>query len=329
MSRYIATALSELSVVISEKAILEVANLVIRFELRGEHPQAFNGPTLGVHPMRFDVPSDRDALFNIFGITELQLVNIVKTIQSVDMSRKVTSDVFNIFCIWLIHMSYVYVRSKEVREKFQLDVMKYLHYRYFTSLVNHSFPHGANSGVMSAVINSLTNRFDIVKHGTWKKTIEERCKDLLSKSSIHRTVLETGQDDKAFLYAISDTQSRMRDKVKEIATVYYNQHASGISIGHTSLVSEVDGKKLIASPRAVVDSVVMSVVTEVANIREFIDDAYMTSVTKEFTAVQLTYYAPHYHIFPVCQTCKFVRESLILSHVYRTTIARYISALVC
>jgi hypothetical protein len=285
MSGYIASALSELSIVVSQKTIMEVANLVIRFEMRGTHPLAFNGQTLGVHPIRFDVPADRDALFNIFGITEFELVNILKKIPSIDMSRKVTSDAFNIFCVWLVHMSYVYIREKDVREQFQLSVMKYLHYRYFTSLVNHFFPHNADSHVMAATINNLTNRYDIIKNGTWKVTIEERCRDLLSPKSIHRDTFETGRDDKQFLYVISDTQSRMRDKVKEIASVYYDFHNNRINISSTSMVQEIDGEKILVSQRAVIDSVVMSIMSEVSSIREFIDEEYVRSITKQFSAV--------------------------------------------
>lgn len=284
MTTTIRTALSGLHITITDKTIAAFETLVRGWELRRTHPIALNSQTIGVHAIAF-TPEDRVALFATFGIDEQRVRSLTQRLAVINQDFKVRSDPFNILAIWLIHMAYRAIEDPAHRARFQLTVAQYLHYRFFTSLVNHYFSYGATEKYMLAAVNSLSRRFDIITHGTWRAVIEERCKDLLSQSSIHRHALETADDDEMFLRVIQDLQSRIRDKIKNITRVYFEARERGDVINSRSATVETEnGTELVQSARTL-DIMIYNLQNEILSARLFVNDDLVRKIAAQFNAV--------------------------------------------
>ena len=284
----IVQAFSELGITIDDEKILKLDNLVIGFETRKTHAIALNSQSLGVHPIAF-VDTDRQAFFEICKISESKMRDAIKRVPNIDRSRKVSSDPFNLLCVWMLHLAVIYIPNEKVRARFQLNIAKYLHYKFFTSRVNHCFPHGANEAVMAAVINSLTRKFDIVIYGSWRKAIEARSLDLISPEGIHHKTIITASPDQKFLYILSDTQSRIRDKIATVCDIYYRYHKQGNSIGSKSATdTDLDGEKIVVSKNSVFDAAISNMTVEILNVHQFVDRKDAAAVASQFQAVSTT-----------------------------------------
>ena len=284
-SHYVVDALSQLGIKITNKQIAQMESAVIHFEIRGSNPLTLNGQTIGVYPIAF-IDSDRSALFHIFGIEESDMRDAIEAIPTIQKEWKVASDPFNVLCAWVMHLAFIYIRQDRIRHAFLMNVAKYLHYRFFTSIVNHNFIHGANEGVMQAAINSLSRKYDLVVYGSWRKTIEARCEDLISNKSIHYDVLQTGSPDKAFVYLLSDIQSRLRDKIGNITEIYYTFHREGVTIDTQSTVkTDADGEKILTQKTSVFDSTITNMTQEILNLVSFLDSDDIKLVTSKGSSV--------------------------------------------
>lgn len=285
MSHQIFTTFSDLNLKLDTKLIEKFETLVLTWEIRGQHAVALNSQTIGVHPIAF-TPNDRVAFFETFGLTESKVKQLLHKIPYIDQDRKVVSDPFNVFSIWLMHLGFRDISSQKTRDEFLMNVAKFLHYRFFTSLVNYYFSHGANEKIMAATINSLSKKFDIVIYGTWKKTIEARCQDLISTQSIHIKTLENADDDQGFLYVITDIQSRIRDKIKNIFAEYIATRDRGDMItSRAATTTDREGEKILVHTTNTLDLMIYNLENEVLVERLFIDNQTVDTIAGRFTNI--------------------------------------------
>jgi hypothetical protein len=284
---------SILPIHITPATLASLEKMVIQFELRATAPLALNSQTLGIHPIVFTA-ADRASFFHLFHLEESEVARIVRKIPSIDPKFKVISDPFNLLCIWVIHLAFTQLSNYHDRHKFQWLVAKYLHYRFFTSLVNYYFMHGANEAVMLATINSLSKKFDIITQGSWRLAIEARCTDLIDggedgHKSIHYDTLVTMDDDIKIIYVISDVQSRIRDKVKIVNEVYYRFHKEGIKISSSSATyTDSEGEKILVQRASTLDIMTSTMITDVVNVNAFVDSQAVTKVASQFPAITPT-----------------------------------------
>ena len=267
------------------RAILEqYLMLMYAWETRQKHPNALNSPLLGVDPIFFTSQDTRN-LFDIFDIEPNEFRNTLKKCQSsvFDMSRKVSTDSYNVLTVWALHRTFHTKYLKE-DEKYMLMMAfaKMMHYKFFTSLVNHSYKYGANEAVMQATINNLSEKFDLIKYGTWKAVIEARCEDLLARDSIHYDIINKFDDDYKIVYIITDTQTRLRNKVKIINNEYHATKAKGDTIASHSLSTEIDGEKLIVDQVSTFDTMVTNISNQVLNINQWLDNNHIRMCVKMF-----------------------------------------------
>lgn len=282
MSTHISDQFSKLPITITDHQMEQIEELVIIFETRQSAPLALNSPLLGVYKIFF-TDSDRASLFSVFGTDEKIVSSVIKKISSIDKNRKVSSDPFNVFSVWIMHLAYNLVDDKNKRDAFLFNMAKLLHYKMFTSVVNHAFPYGATEKIMVATINSLTKKYDIIVYGTWKKTLEARCRDLINEEDgIHREHLQHAGDDEKFLYIISDTQTRIRDKVGNIVTEYYKTRERGDTISGRSSTMEIEGEKILVQTTSTFDTAISSICAEVMSVNLFIDRTTVAAIARQY-----------------------------------------------
>jgi hypothetical protein len=284
------TAITEgfgaLGISINNNHILKMKELVVRFTIRGSNPLTLHGNTLGVHPIVFK-DSDRDALFDIFGVDYAHFKNTIKGIHTIDKTRNVQSDPFNLLCFWLIYLAPIFIKNERIRHGFMMDVLRYFNFKIFTSVVNNSFPHGANEGVMEATVMSLNKKWDIIKYKTWSGLIESHCEKFLDQHDrrLSTPVFELSSDEK-FLNVVAEMQGMLRQKIVTFAQNYYATHAEGTSLKSKSSVGTgEDGEKIVAQQASVIESASAAMISELLNLSMFINDSRIDDVSRQVSSI--------------------------------------------
>ena len=255
------------------------------FETRQKHASALNSPYLGLDPIYF-TSQDNDNLFYVCNVDQKKVKNVLKTCPSINTSYNVIGNTFNLFITYVLHKT---VTSKTIDDnhsnQLSMALLKMLNYKFFTSLVNHNFTYGANPAIMKSVINNLSEKFDLVKYGTWKKVIEARCEDILSKNSIHYSTIYKYDNDKNITYLLSDTQTRLRNKIKIITTEYHNAKAKGDAMSSSKLNVEIDGEKVIVDQTSTFDSMTTGIFNQALNMNQWINNEYIQIVNGMFNNI--------------------------------------------
>ena len=266
---------------ITRKHLDQLNRHVQEWELRPGHAEGLNSPLLGIEKIYF-LTKDIAALFDIFGVDKSAFEKLVHSAESVDPTRKVSSDAYNIFTIWLVYRIGRSKFSRQQIETAQTNLLKLMHYKFFTSFVNYIFPHKANRDVMEYTIDNLSAKFDIkqAETNTWKLVIEARAKDVLDRKSIHYHTLQTFGPDEKVLYVITDTQTRLRSRLKGIITAFKKNHEEGNRIGSYNIVSEFDGEKVINNIVSSFDQMIETITNNVLNVTRFINREKMELVLK-------------------------------------------------
>ncbi len=276
------TLFAEYAPVVDRRTAEELIKWRLLYENRGTNADALNTPMLGVYDIGF-FASDNQALFDILGVNRDEFRACIK-MSSINNSFKVASDEYNLLTVWAAHH---YINSdlpSNIKDKAVQAMFFMLLAKFFSSLVRHHFPHKAKQEIMEATIDSLSDKYDI-KHeetSTWKLVLEERAKELSSSvRNIHWMTLKTFQPDKKIVYILSDLQTRIRMKIRSIATVYYDMVARGNSIGSTSIVgSDPEGEKTIKELANSFDAMIANVCNKVINTQRFLDSNYIKIVSK-------------------------------------------------
>lgn len=276
------------------KMALQLVQFCHYYETRGDNPHALNTDLFGVTPIFF-VDSDRQSVFDILGIDQAEMKRVIAEIPTINNEHKVTSDVYNLATIWAVHKFLTTPGiSSQNSHNACVALLKLLHYKFFTSLMSHIFPHKSNLGIMQQTIASLSNQFDIKQYGTWKKVFEARAEDVLDKGnhhgerdeSIHYPTLLKFDNDQKILYVLSDIQTRLRNKIILIVNVYYQVKEKGDYLGSYSNVAEIDGEKVIASNTQTYDVIVSNLSNRVQNVHTFINRQLVNLIVAMFTNIR-------------------------------------------
>ena len=258
---------------ITYQLINQLIHWVTMYEIYKEHPSVLNTPYFGVNNMFF-TENQQMEIYNILNIDRRSFIKDITTIETVDLDKKVISDPFNILITWLSHLILTSKLQENIKHNGLLAIFKIMHYRFFTSLVNYRFPYKADLNTMIATVESLSNKFDIVRLGTWRKVIEERSEDIFSRSSIHYKTIIDYKDDKKIFYLISDTQSRIRDKINLITTKYHEIKENKEAIKTYSTVgTDVDGKKILRDTSGTLSLIQSNLSQDILSTSNFIDNS--------------------------------------------------------
>lgn len=272
--------------------VAKITKFVINYELRGTNIQAFNTFTLGVHKCFFG-DTDRDNFFSLFNINVNEIRKLTNKITTIDPKFRVVSDPFNLFISYVLHciVASPHLPAWDINNirSDGLKVMMLIQYKFFTSLVNHYFPHAPNEGTMRAAYETMSNKFEIKMYGTWAKVLEERAKQFLGPNSIHINTLKQFDNDKNILYFISDLQTRVRTQVSAFTATFYETKDKQDTISmYTSLGSDNEGEKVLMDSNTPIESAIMNIFTDCMNVNTFIDLRLINVATSQFTNINAT-----------------------------------------
>jgi hypothetical protein len=247
-----------------------------------EHLEFFGSNLLGVHVVRF---KDSDLLRfyeDIFDIDYYTLVEDVRKVTTINHDFKVAGDVFNLTCMYVLHK----VISSPLldtgkKERAAYDIALIFFYRCIAALLSYYFKYPADPKVAQAAYAKLSNKFLIKKLGSWHKVMDYRALDLIGKNNLHYKNLLTFRDDVATVYAISDSQGRVRDLVKNYYAEFNKVHVDGESIGsNSSTYLDADGEETTVEKTKSVEGYVTSVRASIIDKHSFIKEDIVELISK-------------------------------------------------
>jgi len=254
----------------------------ISYEVRDNNPEAFNSPLIGIHPVHF-LNKDVNALFDILGVDKDEFSKTIKQCKSVNQDFKVISDLYNLLTVWAAYCTLHSVKvSVPQQQQILMVLFKMMHYKFFTSVVNHRLKYGANLEVMQATIDQMSKKFDIIKPetNTWKLIIEARSKDIFDKQSIHYNSLFTFAPDQKVLYIITDAQTRIRTKLRLVINEYYDNLQKNNRIGTSTLIDTRGEEKTVKDLVATYDVMISNITNKSLNANEFVKHTLINMITK-------------------------------------------------
>jgi len=265
--------------------VAEIKKIVKAFELSPIRAEALNAATLGVYKARFYV-SDKDKLFHLFKITSDEFLETLKGISSIDLSRGVSGNPFNIFTVWCAHRLQISSLSKKDKEEGTIELYKYMNYSFFTSTVSFSlFKDGVNEELMQYTVETLSDKSDIKISGSWKNEIAELVSQTRKRGSHWHKYESSFAPDIEALRLIIYQQNNLRRKMIRLANVYYDNFKRGIDIKSNSKVLQQGAKLSVKDVEAVIPEMVNSVVNRVTNPTTFIDLHYVEAMVKLYKGV--------------------------------------------
>lgn len=207
----------------------------------------FGDALLGVYPVKF-TNEDKSIWFDeVLDIDEVSIRKDLHSLECIDPSFRVSSDVTNQSYVWVLHNV---LKSKHLSSKDQeaaaIEVLSMMHYKFLTSIMTHYFPYQADKSVALATYTSLSKKFSLKVHGSWAKLIRSRAESILERDSIHYDAIHKYREDQDIIKMINDIQGRIREVVKSMMEVFYQVLESDARIKATSSVIEMDGVSHVA-----------------------------------------------------------------------------------
>jgi hypothetical protein len=211
-----------------------------------EHMEFFGGHLTGVHVVRFTT-EDKNKLFNeILMADESALEHELHSLASINKDFNVSSDVFNISSVYLMHVFHTspYL-SEEQRYEAKVRVTMYLQYKFLTSRLFQHFRYPANRDTAEATYAALSKKYALKYYGSWGAALRARAEEVVNPTGIHGQTIAKLDDDYRVVYMLNDVQGRIRDMLKNIYSVFINIHNSGVKITQSSSVIEIDGDMIL------------------------------------------------------------------------------------
>jgi hypothetical protein len=232
---------------VDEKLVDRLSRYETEFTHRNkDHIEFFSGNLLGVEKVRF-LPADYARFFDeVVQTDDTELQRALHALPSINSDWIVSSDVFNITSMWLIHVIYAIGKAKHIpeatRKRGMMSAALIFNYKVLTSKLAHDFKFPADRETAIAVYAALNKKYSLKKHGSWSALLYARAEDMLSENGIHWNTIANFDKDKGILYMITDSQGRVRDIVKTLWDVLNAIRASDAKIVSTSSFVTIDGE---------------------------------------------------------------------------------------
>lgn len=249
------------------------------YEVKKNHAEVLHDSSLAISRMYFHI-QDQEELFSHFDISRKEMKDVINRVGAIDKGFVVVSDPYNQFTIWLVHvLQNSPIPSSKVYAA-QMALLKMMHYKFFTSLVQVFFKHDPDEGIMRATIEGLSRKFNITIHGSWYKVIENQCREILQQSGIYSSVIKGFTPDDKVLRMISDSQTRLRNMIKGVAQEFYKSHEANIGFGSYGRANTIAGEKLIKAGDDTILNMSSGISNSILNYSSFIDYELIASITE-------------------------------------------------
>jgi hypothetical protein len=246
-----------------------------------DHLEFFGSNLLGVHVVRFK-DSDVARIFDALDVDLMHLTEQIRHVKDINQAYKVSSDTFNITMMYLIHRFLTSpVINDTQRHRAAYDCALLFFYRCMAALLSYYFRYPADPKVAQMAYAQLSQKFLIKQLGSWHRVMDYRAEELISADSIHLKALVGWNNDLGIVYAMNDSQGRIRDLIKNYYVVFDRVNRSGERIQSTSsTIIDVEGEETLREKTKSVEAYVGYIQSIVPERNSFIKHDLLTVVSK-------------------------------------------------
>lgn len=283
--------------VFDKKLLKKVEDYEQRFATKNEsHIAFFGGNLMGVHPIRFK-DEDRNRWFDeIMEVDEHYLEDELHALPEVVTHRHVSSDVFNLSCLYMIHRFLTSTQlSEEEKQHGAFETALILQYKHMTSIMTHFFKYDADLAIAEATYAALNNRFGLKVAGTWGALLRQRSEDIVRKGGLHYKNLVEFKDK--IDYMSNDIQGRIKDIIKNVRDVFEMvKNSPELQIRNVGSTIELDGELKVRDKSRLTSKYVRYILDTVPDknsfiVPEMVDliSSAVTTMPRSALVVTLTY----------------------------------------
>ena len=209
-----------------------------------DHRLFLGNPYITTYSIFFTLADESEFFLDLFEVDHHQLAKDIFEDKGMDPSYIVGTQVFNVTCAYLI---YRFRFVEKISDGAYVAAMLF-NYKNLARLHTDYTKFKAELGVAKMVYDSLSGRFLLKKLGSWQNVIEYRAKDMaLSKKGVMFVNLREFKAD-GVVYAVADSQGRMRDILKNVFSILMDVAANKSKVDTlTSSMKSADGDEILKS----------------------------------------------------------------------------------
>ena len=209
----------------------------------------FGSTLLGVHPIRY-LPQDSDRFFDeICEVDEDALTESIRSTKSVNLEWNVGGSVLNLAIVYIVHRVLAKADKDPVAHDIGFQALMLMQFKFYSSIYFNFFSKRGrlvDLPTAEAAYAALSMRFEIKVAGSWRKHLENRAEDFLSKDgTTHHPRIVKFDNPKDVIYYITDMNTRNKNTVKE----YYDELRKVRQSGNRILVQSqtiiLDGQAIM------------------------------------------------------------------------------------
>lgn len=212
-----------------------------------DHINWFGGNLLGVDRIKF-LTVDNDRWFDeVLQVDEAYLRDCVSSVPSINEDWVVSSDVFNLSTVWVLHRLVTASTQSKLIKQAQIEVGVILQFKYYTSIWYNFFDRSpVDKAAAEATYQSLSLKFRLRQLGSWGALLEYQAERLVDPHGTRARTLRTFSEDKDVLVIVTDINTRCRAVVKDMYAPLDAVRSGNTRINTTgSTMITVDGDKII------------------------------------------------------------------------------------
>ena len=179
-----------------------------------DHSAFFGGNLLGVQVVKF-LNSDVGNWFDqILDCDDGSLQDAIYRCDDINKDFEVSSNAFNMSCMWVCHKIANSGLPKELVRQGLLDTLTYMQIKFITGRLYRLFPYPANKSIAEATYASLTNKYAIKEHGTWMNWLRYRSGEIIASTSRTWKAIQSFEPNYELVIGLNTTQGQIRSMMK-------------------------------------------------------------------------------------------------------------------
>lgn len=255
--------------------------------------QFFSGNLLGAHIVNF-TDADVSRFFDrVLDVDFHLLSDDIKHVSAINPKFKVSSDRLNLTVMYVIHR---FLTSPSLNpdqaQKAAYYAALIFFYRCLAAILSDWFKFPADEAICKLAYGKLSMKFLIRQVGSWLAVCEYRACDLVGidepkfkdvgrgdRGGIHIQNIRKFTDDYSIVYAINDSQGRIRDLLKNYYAEFEKVRVSGDSLKTTSSTYiDAEGEETVKEKLKSTESLVTYAKHVIVDRNDFVKDPIVSII---------------------------------------------------
>ena len=232
----------------------------------------FSGTNLlGVIRPRFTAADIRSFFDDVIGLDLDDIADPIRNLKVVPIERQITSDVYNIVCMYLIHR----LLKSRLHKGAEYAYLAF-GYKTFVRRYNQFFSDfNIEKDIALAVYENMSQHYIIKKTGSVEDMLLYRSKDYIDRRGVNHKRIVTFESIDVF-DAIADGYGRLNSMLKSVMALTINIMEEGKRVSSVSASTDAgDGNIVVRSVTGSLDNNIEILLNTVPNTATFIDDSIL------------------------------------------------------